>query len=159
MASAKTNQNLKRARKIEKRATIDKATNWFMINLSWGILAIIILSGIQNKIMVNPKSAFIPAIIFAVLAVGLYVCSKAIKALKNPKRFFNYSIFSVVIAVVSLYIGLYPQIRNFAGGLFPSLLDLDSRIWLTRGPITLIGVYLLVAFVLTAIKIAKVEKK
>lgn len=159
MASAKTNQNVKRIRKMEKRATIDKATNWFMINLAWGILAIIILSGIQNKLLINPKAAFTPTIIFAVLAVGLYVCSKAIKALKNPKRFFNYAVFSLVIAVVSLYIGLFPQIRNIAGTLFPSILNLDSRVWITRGPITLIAVYLVVAFVLTAIKIAKVEKK
>ncbi len=158
MAAVKTNQTLKRTKKLEKREKIDKATNWFMINLAWGILAIIVLAGIQNKIMITPKKAFIPAIIFAVVAVGLFVCGK-LKVLKNTKRVNDYAWFSAVITLVSLYIGLYTKIRVIAGGLIPSLLNVDSRVWVGQAPITLIGIYLVVAFVVTTVKIATVERK
>lgn len=152
MAAAKTNQNLKREKKAEKRRRIDRITNRFMINMSWGILCIIILLYMQNILLVNPGVLKIPAIIFGVAAVALFVCAK-LNVFKNTWRAYHYSIFALVAAVVSLIMAFYPKIRLVVGT------GLDSRWWVTWGPIGGILIYLVVMFVVTAVLVARIEKR
>ncbi|MBQ9757706.1 MAG: hypothetical protein IJW15_04765 [Clostridia bacterium] len=161
--SAAKNQNLKRQKKLEKRAKIDKATNRFMINLSWGLLAILCLRFVENGFL-GSAAASMPTVmksfaaVFAVVAVALAVCGKY-RVFKNTARAFDYSIFALVACLVSLFIGFYAPIRLFLGGFFEGLLSVDSRWWISRGPITLIVIYLVLDFLWIGFKIAKVEHK
>lgn len=151
MAAAKTNQNLKREKKLARKAVIDKATNRFMINLVWGIVLIIALLYMQNTLVINPGSMKIPAIIFAVMAVALFVCGK-IGVIKNKGRAYDYAVFTAVLTVGSLIMAYYPKIRLVVGT------SLDSRWWVTWAPITLVLAYLVFAFIWTAITVARVER-
>lgn len=152
MAATKTNQNIKREKKAEKRRKIDKITNWFMISMSWGILLIIILLYMQNTLVANPKVLIIPGIIFALAAGALFVLAK-INLIKNVIRAYNNAVFTLVLAVGSFLIAFYPRIRLVVGT------SLDSRFWVTWAPITIIIAYLAVAFVLTSVGVARVERK
>ncbi len=148
---------------MEKRAKIDKATNRFMINLSWGLLGILCLRFVENGFL-GSAAASMPTVmkvlagVFAAIAIALALCGKY-RVFKNTARTFDYSIFAAVVCVVSLFIGFYAPIRLFLGGISERLLSIDSRWWISRGPITLIVVYLIVDFLWTAFKIAKFEHK
>lgn len=161
--SAAKNQNIKRQKRMEKRAKIDKATNRFMINLSWGLLGILCLRFVENGFL-GSAAASMPTVmkvlagVFAAVAIALAVCGKY-RVFKNTSRTFDYSIFAAVVCLVSLFIGFYAPIRLFLGSMFKGLLSVDSRWWISRGPITLIVVYLIVDFLWIAFKIARVEHK
>ena len=148
---------------MEKRAKIDKATNRFMINLSWGLLGILCLRFVENGFL-GSAAASMPTVmkvlagVFAAIAIALALCGKY-RVFKNTARTFDYSIFAAVVCVVSLFIGFYAPIRLFLGVISERLLSIDSRWWISRGPITLIVVYLIVDFLWTAFKIARFEHK
>lgn len=151
MAAAKINQNLKREKKLARKAKIDKATNRFMINLVWGIVLIIALLYMQNVLVINPGIMKIPAIVFAVAAVALFVCGK-LEIIKNKGRAYDYSVFTAVLTVGSLIIAYYTKIRLVVGT------GLDSRWWVTWAPVTLIVAYLVFAFIWTAVTVARAER-
>ena len=48
MAVAKSNQEIKKKKRREKSERIERITNMYMINLSWGILAIVLLRAIES---------------------------------------------------------------------------------------------------------------
>lgn len=148
--AAKIDQT-KRQKKVEKRMKVDKITNWLMINLAWGILSLIILRYLETTIMIYPTRMLIPAIGFGVISVALFVLG-GVKVIKNKVRAFNYGIFSAVAAIFCLYLTFFAKIR-YALGAFG-----DTRWWMSWGPSLAIAVYLLGAFVFTAIKITKIEK-
>lgn len=159
---AKINQDIKREKKRAKRASIDKATNGYMINLAWGIFLIIILRFVESgyssgdTVLMMPVLMKVLAGVFAALAVLLFVFGNKNKKYKS--RLFGYGFFAAALALGSLWIGFFPQIRMFLGSINESILNIDSRWWISRGPIILVAVYLVVTLVLTAVKIALIEK-
>lgn len=148
----KTNQKLKREKKVEKRSKIDKITNRFMINLVWGIVLIIVLLYMQNVLFTRWQIMKFPAIIFAVAAAALFVCGK-FNVIKNKTRAYDYSIFMAALAICSFIIAYYHKIRLVVGT------GLDSRWWVLWGPIALTIAYLVFSFVWTVVSIAIVERK
>jgi len=161
--ATKTNQNIKREKRIEKKAKIDKATNRFMINLSWGIVAILGLRFVENGFLGSmavsmPTIMKVLAAVFAVIAIGLAICGK-MNVFKNTSRTFDYAVFSLVVSLVCLFIGFYAPIRLFLGGFSEKLLSIDSRWWISKGPIAAIVIYLILDFLWIGYKIAKVEHK
>ena len=152
MATTKTNQKLKREKKMAKRAKIDKITNRFMINLVWGIVVLMFLLYMQDTLLINSQIMKYPGIVFAVLAVGLFICGK-FGIIKNKSRAYDYSIFTLVLAVCSFIMAYYHKIRLVVGT------SLDSRVWTNWGPIALTIAYLAFSFVWTVVSIAIVERK
>ncbi len=158
-----TNQKIKKEKKRAKRASIDKLTNWYMINLAWGILAIVILRFIESgysspeTILVMPVLLKSFLLVFALISVALFLCGKLWLS-KYKSRLYNYSIFSAVLAIVSAWIAFYPQIRNVLVSLFPGLYSLDSRWWVSWGLIVLLIVYLIVSLIGVSIKAACIER-
>lgn len=152
MATTKTNQNLKRVKKMAKRAKIDRITNRFMINLVWGIVLIIALLYMQDMLLIKWQVMKYPAIVFAVAAVALFVCGK-LRVIKNKSRAYDYSIFTAVLAVCSFIMAYYHKIRLVIGT------SLDSRWWTIWGPIALTLAYLAFSFIWTVVSIAIVERK
>jgi len=103
--ATKTNQNIKREKRIEKKAKIDKATNRFMINLSWGIVAILGLRFVENGFLGSmavsmPTIMKVLAAVFAVIAIGLAICGK-MNVFKNTSRTFDYAVFRAMIYQVT----------------------------------------------------------
>ena len=160
---SKVGQMEKRERNRAKRAKIDATTNNYMINLAWGVFAIILLRFVESgfssadTVLIMPTLMKTLAAVFAVVAVGLFVCGK-LDLLNHKNRFYGYSVFSLVLTLGSLWIGFYSSIRNFFVGFFPNLANLDSRWWISRGLIVAVAVYLVVMLVWTMIKISRIEK-
>lgn len=150
--ATKTNQKVKREKKMAKRAKIDKITNRFMINLVWGIVLIIVMLYMQDVLFTRWQIMKYPAIVFAVAAVALFVCGK-LNVIKNKTRAYDYSIFMAVLAICSCIIAYYHKIRLVVGT------GLDSRWWVLWGPIALTLAYLVFSFIWTVVSIAIIERK
>ena len=159
---AKANQEIKRERNRAKKARIDKATNWYMINLAWGILVIILLRFVETgysgaKVLTMPTIMKVLSGIFAVSAIGFFVCGK-LDVLKKASTFYGYGIFAAALTLGSLWIAFFPAIRNLLGTISPGLLAVDSRWWISKGPIVIVVAYLVVTLIWTAVRVAKLEK-
>lgn len=159
---AKANQEIKRERVRAKREKIEKTTNGYMINLAWGILVIILLRFVENgysgdMILVMPTLLKSLAAVFAVCALALFICGK-LKLLDKAGVFYAYAAFAVVLALGSLWIGFFPQLRHFFGSFSETALIVDSRWWVSWGPIAVVAVYLVVTLIWTAVKVTLIEK-
>ncbi len=163
MAAAKSNQEIKRERKRAKRESVDRLTNGYMINLAWGILGIVVLRFVESgyssadTVLIMPYVMKTLAAVFAAAAVCLFILGGT-GVIKNSRRARNYGIFAVALTVVSAWIGFFQQIRLAAIKLFPQLYSLDSRWWISWGPITLLVIYLILALIWTCIRAAAIEK-
>ena len=159
MALAKNDMERKREKRRAKRAKIDKLTNWYMINLSWGVLCFILLSYVENlfgsasTVLTAPLVLKITGIVLAAFAVALFVLGK-LGVIKNTKRAYNYAIFVGIVALCALWMGFYAVIRSAVIGIVPALGTLRSEWWYAWGFRYLIVAYLVVAFVVVTVKIA-----
>ena len=162
MISKKT-QEIKREKKRLKREKIDKTTNRYMINLAWGVWVIILLRLVESgytstdTVLQMPVTMKVFAGIFAAMSVALFICGGK-NVLNKKSTFISYGIFTAVLALGSLWIGFYADIRNIIGAVLPSILNIDSRWWISRGPIVIVIAYLVVSLVWTAVKVALIEK-
>ncbi len=161
---AKASQNIKKEKIRAKRARIDSITNKYMVNLAWGIFVIILLrfveSGFMSVDMISsmPTTMKVFAVIFGVIGAGLLVCGK-MNVLEKGKTFNGYGLFALVMALGSAWIGFYAKTRNILGNIKPALLNLDSRWWISWGPIIAVVVYLVVTLVITIIRVAMIDKE
>ncbi len=160
----KTKQEIKRENKRQKRQKIDKITNLYMINFAWGIFIIILLRFVETGYSSSSTILKMPIImktfaaVFAAASIGLLVCGKM--NIKNKKdKFYNYFWLLIVMAAASLCIGFYSNIRNLFLNVSPALSNLDSRWWISRGFIVAIAAYLVITLIITAVKVALIEKK
>lgn len=164
MALSKSEIELKKERRREEKRKIDKMTNWYMINFCWGVLAFLSLGLVErlfssaDTVLIAPTVMKIVAAVFAVGAIVVFVLGK-IGKIKNTKRANDYAVFLLVIAVVSLIIGFYAQIRNLFVSLIPALGALRSEWWYSWSFRWLIGIYLLVGFIVVTVKIALSSRK
>lgn len=151
-------------RRQERIDRQERLTNWYMINLSWGIVGIIALLIMRSlyrsaKILVymQPVTWTLTAI-FAVAAIVVFILGKAGK-IKNTSRAVNYSIFLGVCAVGSLWLSLYNRIRPLIESAARAILRNDAisvaSYWNIRIPIIAIVVYLVIAFIIYAVKVSK----
>lgn len=180
--AVKTNQALKKQKKLAKQAKVDKVTNWFMINLAWGVFGFIVLRYMSNPLMTDYENTFkaglgVFAIIVGIVAVlllgwGLLGKFNVLKAddsnktvakfAKGSKRAFNYGIFTAVLTVIVYYLSVYNEVRYFILNKFTWLYETPFQLqefWTTNGLSYAIGIYLFGAFIYTAVKIAIIEKK
>jgi len=181
--AVKTNQNLKKQKKMEKKAKVDKLTNWIMINLAWGVAGFLALRYISNPLMTDYDETFrsalgIVAIIFGVVALlllgwGLLTKYGVIKskpeskptfakAVKASKRFVHYGFFTAVVAIVVYYLSIYHKVRIFVLDLIPALRGTffeNQEWWTTNGLTYALVAYMVVIFVYGAIKMALIERK
>lgn len=162
MISKKT-QEIKREKKRLKREKIDKTTNQYMINLAWGVLVIILLRLVESgytstdTILQMPVTMKAFAGIFAAAAIALFVCGGK-NVMDKKSTFIGYGIFASALALGSLWIGFYADIRSIIGSILPAVLNIDSRWWVSRGPIVIVVAYLVVTLIWTMVKVALIEK-
>lgn len=163
MPLSKSDIERKREKRRAKKEKIDKLTNWYMINLSWGVLGFIAFSFVENlfgsaeTVLKAPMIMKILGIVFIVLGVLLFVLGKT-NVIKNTKRANDYAIFMGVVALISLIIGFYSNIRNVVIGILPQAAALRSEWWYCWGFRYLLAAYLIIGFIVVTIKTALAAK-
>ena len=163
MAVSKSDVMAKREKRREKKERIDRLTNWYMINLSWGVLGLIALSFVESMYS-NAATILTAPIVMRALAAVFFIGAALVFTLgktgviKNSKRANNYAIFLLVIAAVSLWTGFYSQIRNVFVNLIPALSGIRSEWWFVWTFRYLLIAYLVIAFVVVTVKTALAEK-
>ena len=159
-----TNKKVKKGKKVSKRDEKERLTNWYMINLCWGIVGILGLTVIYrgyrstSTILYMQPLMWILTGVFAVGAIVLFVLSKC-NIVKNTKRVNNYGVFLCICTLVSLWLALYnilrPIIENCARSILGNPNLTVSSYWNVWISMILIAVYLVIAFIWYAIKIAR----
>jgi len=163
MSISKSDIALKREKRRAKKERIDKLTNWFMINLSWGVLGLIILGFIESAYS-NVSTVLTAPIVVRILAGVFFVCGAVMFGLfkagkiKNADRAKNYSIFLGVLTLISLWLGFWVQIRNIVIAVIPALANLRSEWWYVWSLRYLLVAYLVVAFIVVTVKTTLAEK-
>ena len=159
MALSKTDMERKREKRRAKKENIDKMTNWYMINLTWGVVCFILLGFVENlygsasTVLTAPLVMKIVGIVLALGAILLFVLGMP-GIIKNTKRAYNYAIFVGIAALSSLWIGFYAVIRSAIIRIIPALGALRSEWWYAWGFRYLIAAYLVIAFVVVTVKTA-----
>ncbi len=160
---AKMGQELKREKNRAKRAKIESTTNKYMINLAWGIFVIILFRFIEtgymssDTVLIMPTLMKVVASVLAVIGVALCICGK-LNIANRRETFYNYGIFAFVMMAGAFWVGFFNQIRNFFVEINPVISNIDSRWWISRGPISVIAIYLVITLIWTTIKITLIEK-
>ena len=148
-------------KKISKKELNERLTNWYLINLTWGvvgILALLLISkGYNNSstILAMQPMMWIFTGVFTVGSIVLFALGKQ----KGAVRANHYAIFGVVCTLVSLWLALYNKIRPLMESTLRTFLGNPalnvSSYWNVRIPMILIGIYLVVSFICFAIKVTK----
>lgn len=164
---SKKEKNAEKNRRLKEREDKrEKLTNWYMINLSFGILAIIVILILGNMyksgatLVYTQLMSWILTAVFAVGAIVLFVLGKSGK-IKNKTRSYHYAEFLGVCALGSLWLALYNKIRLFAENALivitgNSNLTINSH-WNTRVLIIGIVLYLVIGFVYYIVKLYRVK--
>lgn len=113
-----SNKNFRNsAQRRENRAKQkEKLTNWYMINLCWGLVGLLALTVIYycykdvTALMYMPVVTWVMTGTFAVAAIIVYVLGKN-EVIKNKTRAIHYAGFLSVCAAASLWLALYNKIR------------------------------------------------
>lgn len=154
---------MKKKNGITRRERNDKLTNWYMINLSWGVVGIIVLNlisrGYKNPGTIGIMQPLVWVLFGVLLACGIVCIALGKKGIiKNQSRAKNYAIFSFICSLVGLWLGLYNTIRPLMEKVLQAVTQssmIVTSYWNTRLPIIGIVIYLVVAFIYYAVKVNK----
>jgi len=149
---------------MSKRERNERLTNRYMIQLTWGVIGILAFIGIYRASL-NPNSlvmiqpfAWVMTAVFALGAIVLVVLGK-IGVIENASRAYNYSILSGVCAVFALWLALYNKIRMILEDMVQTVFNnpnlIVSSYWNVRIPIILIVAYLVISFIVFAVKVTR----
>ncbi len=153
-------KNKNEARK-QRRAEKDRLTNQFMIQLSYGVLGIVILytiSSLYKNINTLVYMNIVTWVLFGIFAVAsiVMIITGAIKKLSRVK---NYGYMFIACSIVSLWLSLYNPIRPIMQSALRNITGNDalsiSSMWNTRIPMIAIVIYLVVAFIVYCVKVSK----
>lgn len=167
MSNSKSKEIKHEKRLAEKRASEnykEHLTNWYMLQLSWGIVGIIALLYIGslyrnvNTLVHMQTASWIITAVFAAAGLVVFCLGKA-NVIKNTKRANNYAIFLGVCALFGLWLALYNKIRPVMESAARAVtgnaaLSVNSY-WNTRLPIIAIAAYLIISFIVYTIKVLK----
>lgn len=154
----------KHAQKQTLHERNEHLTNWYMVNLGWGIAGILALTfiykgyrSVQTILAMQPLMWILTGI-FAVGAGVVFLLGYTGK-IKNQLRARNYGILLVVCALVGLWLALYNRIRPVLETCARAILRRPeltvNSYWNVRIPMIAIGVYLVAGFIWLAVKLLK----
>lgn len=151
----------KKQQKMTKHERNEHLTNWYMINLSWGIVGILGLVAIyrgyrnMNLLLHMQTIVWVLTGIFAAGTIALIVIGK----IKNSIRANHYAILTAACTVVSLWLAFYNKLRLVLENVSRTLLGNPnltvSSYWNVWIPMIGIGVYLVAAFIYYLIKVTR----
>lgn len=139
----------------------ERLTNWYMINLCWGLLGIIVLAILNycyrtTSILVHMQLvSWIMTGVFAAGAIVVFLLGfKGV--IKNRLRANHYAIFLGVCALVGLWLALYNKIRPVMENVLHFVTRNESLIvnsyWNVYIPMIGIAAYLVIAFIWYLVK-------
>lgn len=152
----------KKERNKIKHQKQEHLVNWYMVNICWGVLAIIVLKFIDNGYMSAKTSSgmnifmWILTGVFAAGAIAVLVLGKC-KVIKSFRRAVNNTVFLAFCALGSALVVLYAPIRYALMQSIPALSSLHSS-WRVYWIMLAIVVYLLAALVYYFIKAHSIKK-
>ena len=117
-AMTKKEKMAAKSKKIrDKEQRREKLTNWYMINLSFGILAIIAVLILRQLYLMPSMLSYMQIVTWVMTGVfaaaAIVVLSLGLTGkIKNKQRAVNYSIFLGVCALGSLWLALYNKISG-----------------------------------------------
>lgn len=151
----------KKQQKMTKHERNEHLTNWYMINLSWGIVGILSLLAINRgyrniDLLLHMQSiVWVLTGVFVAGTIALVIIGK----IKNSARVNHYAILTGICTLVGLWLALYNKIRPVLENVARTLLGNPnltvSSYWNVWIPMIGIGVYLVVAFIYYVIKLAQ----
>lgn len=154
----------RRAAHVAREEYKEHLTNWYMLQLTWGIvgiLALLFVGSLYKNVNVLLHMQTITWVITGVFALGglvVFGLGKA-KVIKNTKRANNYAIFLGVCALFGLWLALYNKIRPIIESAARAISGNEAlavnSYWNTRIPIIAIVLYLVVSFVVYTVKVLK----
>ena len=155
---------IKNERLNTKAERAEKLTNWYMINLCYGVLAIIAVIILRRlydtpSVLVYMQTVtWIATGVFVAAAVLLFALAKTGK-IKNFSRARNYSIFMLGCALGSLWLSLYNRIRPVLEKAVQAVMPnrIVSSYWNTRLLIIGIIAYLVIAFICYVVKLYRLR--
>lgn len=159
----KVNAVKRRAEKNRIEEYKEHLTNWYMINLSWGILGIILLvfygSLYKSSVLLYMNTvSWVLTALFAVAGTALFVLGKT-GVIKNQSRACNYGIFMWVCAAVALWFALFNKLRMVIESAARAITGNEAlavtSYWNYRLPIIAIVVYLVIAFIIYLVKLGR----
>ena len=154
----------RKARRQEKYKQKEELTNKYMLDLTWGIvgiLALLVLRAMYKNVSTLVHMQTITWILTGLFLVGAIVVfclgkSGKIKKMSNAKY---YSILLIVCTAVCLWLSLFnvirPVMENVARTVFGNPSLIVTSYWNIRIPVIAIIAYLVVAFVIFAIKVTR----
>lgn len=156
-------KNKMRAERERRRESL---TNWYMINLSFGLLAIIVVLLMNNLYRVGTTLVYTQIMswclvgVFAAAAIVLFVLGKR-GVIRKKKRAYHYAEFMGVCALVSLWLALYNKIRYYAEIALVKITGNESltisSYWNIRVIIIGIIAYLVIGFIYYIVKLYKIK--
>lgn len=161
---AKKKNSVKRANKTQSFDYKEHITNRYMIQLSFGILGIILLLMFGKfyktpSILVHMQTiTYVMTAIFCVACLVMLYFGKK----KDSSRLCNYSVLMIVCGGVTLWLSVFNKVRPMIQNVLRTisgneLLSVNSY-WNVRVPIVLIVAYLVVAFVIYYIRLGRKRK-
>lgn len=170
MALTKTENNENRSKRTEKMKASERITNCFMLNLTYGLCAILLLEVVRKHYeMIKYDFASILCISFGILFAAGVVVFAVLGGFGKIKisRMRNYIIFFVASSLISFYLSydvrvLLGNILRDAGledgSAFNFLINLDLA---KEAHFAVYGViaFLVIAFIVYALRLAFLEKK
>ena len=166
-AMTKKEKMAAKSKKIrDKEQRREKLTNWYMINLSFGILAIIAVLILRQLYLMPSMLSYMQIVTWVMTGVfaaaAIVVLSLGLTGkIKNKQRAVNYGIFLGVCALGSFWLALYNKIRVAAENVLHFItnntnLNINSH-WNINLLIIGIVVYLIAAFVYYVIKLYRTK--
>lgn len=156
--------NKKKSTGMSRHERNEHLTNWYMINLGWGVAGILGLTFIYygyrnvNTILAMQPLMWVLFGLFTAGTVTVFMLSKLGK-IKNQKRGKNYAALLGVCALASLWLSLYNKLRPVMETCARAILRRPnltvSSYWNVWIPMIAIVVYLIIAFIYYVIQIAK----
>lgn len=151
----------KKEKNIQRKNERERLTNQFMIQMSYAVLGIVLLYVVQSlykNMTTILYMYYINWIVFGLFTVAAVIFIWAGLA-KKSTRLKNYGCMFVGCSLVALWLSLYTHVR-------PGLQDFLIKItgnqdlniysyWQTRLPMIAIVVYIVVAFIIYCIRVAK----
>ena len=150
--------------RITRRERNEHLTNWYMINLCWGIVGLFVLiliyygyNNVKTILTMQPMMWVLTGL-FAAGTVAIWILGKT-GVIKNKKRADHYTIFLAVCLLAALWLALYNRIRPIMESCARTILNRPNltvssywNVWLLM---IAIGIYLVVAFIYYVVKVTR----
>lgn len=152
-------------RNIQKHNEKERLTNMYMIQMTYGILGVILLRYLQagySYIHRSPWNTVIPVgmlilIVLFAAGAGTLALLFSLGKVENVSRAKNYTIFLCALTLVAMWIRFYNQLYGAVYKIIPAVSRVNSQFGQFYLLMCGIGLYLVIEFVVYTVRISRVK--